>query len=375
MLIKCKGCGAILQDENPDKPGYVDEVRPELAFCKRCFRIKHYNEIPKIVANNEDYVKVIDSVIKKNGLIVFLVDIFDFQGTFIKPIIDKLRNKDVILVANKFDVFPKSTNPTRIVDWLSKSCEKLFFRVQAIHIVSAKKGYYIDELMNNIDMMRKGRDVYFVGCANVGKSSLINALLKRFTNSTEDLIATSVVPGTTLDIITIPFFDDNKAFIDSPGLINEQNVLNKLLPNSYQSILPTSEIKPITYQLFEHAVLFIGGIAFLTIYTGKPNITCYFSNSLLIHRSRDIRVEELLEKQLGVFLQPTVTDPKTAKFTKKIYSFDGNTKRDIVISGLGFFAISGSTRVELSVLEGVGYYERKSIISGASIQDKKPSRD
>lgn len=37
--------------------------------------------------------------------------------------------------------------------------------------------------MNTIDYLRKGRDVYFMGCANVGKSSLINALLKRFTKS------------------------------------------------------------------------------------------------------------------------------------------------------------------------------------------------
>ena len=93
------------------------------------------------------------------------------------------------------------------------SSEKIFFRVAAIHIVSSKKGYYIDDLLNTIDFLRKERDVYFVGCANVGKSSLINALLRRNLNYTNDVIATSLIPGTTLNEITIPFFDDNKAFI------------------------------------------------------------------------------------------------------------------------------------------------------------------
>ena len=96
--------------------------------------------------------------------------------------IEKLRNKDVILVANKYDVFPKSINISNVVNWLSRECEKISFKVDAIHIVSSKKGYYIDDLTNTIDIARRGRDVYFVGCANVGKSSLINALLKRNTS-------------------------------------------------------------------------------------------------------------------------------------------------------------------------------------------------
>ena len=61
---------------------------------------------------------------------IFIVDLFQFKATFNKKMIDKLRGKDVILVANKYDTFPKSTNVTKIVDWLSKECEKIFFDKQ-----------------------------------------------------------------------------------------------------------------------------------------------------------------------------------------------------------------------------------------------------
>ena len=174
---KCKGCGAILQDQNKEEKGFIPNLTTESKYCKRFFRMMHYNELPKIVASNKEYEHVIDDVIKKNGLIVFVVDIFAFKATFNKKMIDKLREKNVILVANKYDVFPHSTNVESIVSWLSHECEKVFFKVDAIHIVSSKKGYFIEDLTRTIDLARKERDVYFVGCANVGKSSLINQTL------------------------------------------------------------------------------------------------------------------------------------------------------------------------------------------------------
>ena len=177
IVRKCKGCGALLQTEEESKPGFIPKLEMDSQYCKRCFRMKHYNELPKIVASNQDYEHVIDEVIKRNGLMIMLVDIFAFKATFHPKMIEKLRNKDVILVANKYDVFPKSTNVSGIVEWLSRQCNSIHFRVDAIHVVSSKKGYFIDELMHTIDIARRGRDVYFVGCANVGKSSLILSLI------------------------------------------------------------------------------------------------------------------------------------------------------------------------------------------------------
>ena len=47
---KCKGCGAILQDQNPEEKGFIPTLSKESRYCKRCFRMMHYNELPKIVA-------------------------------------------------------------------------------------------------------------------------------------------------------------------------------------------------------------------------------------------------------------------------------------------------------------------------------------
>lgn len=364
IVKKCKGCGAIMQETNESLPGFVPEITIKTQYCKRCFRMKNYNELPKIVATNEDYEHVIDSVIKKNGLMIFIVDLFQFKATFNKKMIDKLRGKDVILVANKYDTFPKSTNVTKIVDWLSKECEKIFFGVRAIHIVSSKKGYYIDDLLNTIDFLRRERDVYFVGCANVGKSSLINALLRRNLNYTNDVIATSLIPGTTLNEITIPFFDDNKAFIDTPGLINESDVLNELLPQSYRQILPDGEMKPVTYQITNGNAICLAGLAAVSFET-KESVSAivYTSNKLYIHRCKSERVEDLFANQLGKLLTPPVLE-ETSKLDYKelTFTFDGKIKKDLWFSGFGFISIKGKCNIKVKVLKNTEVYVTNAII-------------
>lgn len=364
IVKKCKGCGSLLQDENKDQAGFVPQLTTESKYCKRCYRMMHYNELPKIVASNEDYEHVIDDVIKKNGLIVFVVDIFAFKATFNKKMIDKLRNKNVILVANKYDVFPKSTNIENIVKWLSKQCEKIFFRVDAIHIVSSKKGYFIEDLTNTIDLARKERDVYFVGCANVGKSSLINALLKKNTSIREDVISTSMIPGTTLNEIRIPFFEDNKAFIDTPGLINESDVLNQLLPVSYKKIMPDSEMKPITYQITNGNAIFMAGLASLEFKCDdKISAIVYSSKNLYIHRCKSERVDDLYKNQLGKLLTPpTLDEVHNLKYKSEIIIINGDKKTDIWFSGFGFISVIGKCQIKATYLENTEVYVTDAII-------------
>ncbi|MBQ9124713.1 MAG: ribosome biogenesis GTPase YqeH [Acholeplasmatales bacterium] len=364
IIKKCKGCGALLQDEFSEKAGFIPKLTLESKYCKRCFRMMHYNELPKIVASNEDYEKVIDSVIAKNGLIVFVVDLFAFKATFNKKMIDKIRNKNVILVANKYDVLPKSTNISNVVEWLSRQCEKVFFKVDAIHIVSSKKGYYIDDLTRTIDMARKERDVYFVGCANVGKSSLINALLKKNTSIKDDVISTSNIPGTTLNEIRIPFFEDNKAFIDTPGLINNSDVLNQLLPNTYNKIIPNDEMKPITYQITNDNAIFLAGLASIEFKCKERiSVIVYASKNLYIHRCKSSNVDNLYQTQLGKLLNPPMEEEiKNLKYTDMNINLDGRAKQNIWFSGFGFVSVIGECECKVKYLDKTEVYVTDAII-------------
>ena len=82
-----------------------------------------------------------------------------------------------------------------------------------------------------IDQYRKGRDVYVVGVTNVGKSSLINSLLKAYSDVQDNLITTSEFPGTTLDLIEIPL-DENSSIYDSPGIVNRHQIAHLIDENT-----------------------------------------------------------------------------------------------------------------------------------------------
>lgn len=366
MIKYCQGCGAPLQEENPNNIGFIPKIDPNASklYCKRCFRLNNYNEMPKILATNKEYEAVVDDLLIKNGLIVLIVDLFDFTGSFIPKILDKLRDKNVILVANKLDLLPKSVKVEHIVEWLSYMVNRMFFRVDAIHVVSSKKGYYLDDLMNTIDYLRNGRDVYFMGCANVGKSSLINALLKRFTRSEKDLISTSPVPGTTLNSIKISFFIDNKAFIDTPGLINENNILSKLLPASYDKILPNAEIKPQTFQLKPGNTIFFGALGQITLLEGEGvSVTCYFSANLTIHRRKYEGSLEFLNKHGGEILVPPTRDEfLSLEYEEHEFMASSKKKEDIVISGLGFVAINKAAKILVKTIKNTDVFKRVAII-------------
>lgn len=100
-------------------------------------------------------------------------------------------------------MLPKSLKRSRIKDWLRQEANKQGLRPIDVALTSASKGYEIDNLLELIDKYRKGRDVYVVGVTNVGKSTLINRIIKQQTGISE-LITTSRFPGTTLDKIEIP---------------------------------------------------------------------------------------------------------------------------------------------------------------------------
>ncbi|MDE6656552.1 MAG: ribosome biogenesis GTPase YqeH [Anaeroplasmataceae bacterium] len=362
MSKKCIGCGAILQAQDESKPGFVPSLSEDMKICKRCFRMMHYNELPKIVASNKEYEQVIDEVVKKKALMIFIVDIFSFKSTFHSLMIERLKSKDVILVANKIDLLPKSSNLSKVVEWIEKECQRVGLNPLAIGIASAKNGAYMDDLIKTIDLARKERDVYFVGVANVGKSSIINALLKRTTARTTDLIATSLIPGTTLNAIRIPYFEDNCALIDTPGLINEKDTLNQLLPISYKKIVPNHELKPVTYQITNQNSICLGGLAVLSFTClERISVTVYASKDLYLHRTKTSKVEELFQTQLGKLLTPPTLD-EIEKIKYKTTTFSIHGKKDIWFAGFGFVQINGDTQVEIQYIENTEVYVTNAIL-------------
>ena len=366
--LKCIGCGATIQTINSKEIGYtpkssIEKMDRQFIYCQRCFKLKHYNEVQDVSLTSDDFLKILQKVGESDALVINIVDIFDFSGSMVAGISRHINGNDILLVGNKVDLLPKSVNKTKLNHWMRRSLKEIGLKPLDVALVSAAKGLGIDELMEMIEKYRKGRDVYIVGCTNVGKSTLVNRIIKRFTEEREDVITTSHFPGTTLDIIEIPH-DEKTSIIDTPGIINEHQLAHYVSPKVLKEITPKKEIKAGVYQLNPQQTLFIGGLARMDFVKGeRTSFITHFSNALHIHRTKLEKADCLWKTQAGNVLKPIVeTSNGVAAMEKHVYHI-GKEKTDLVISGLGWITLMGAGQ-EITVYapKGVGVLVRPSLI-------------
>lgn len=369
--IYCIGCGAEIQSENPNKQGYLPKSVVEKSIeennlvCKRCFRLKNYNEVSDVELGAEDFYKLIKTLSKKDGLIVKVVDIFDFSGSWIEDVIDIVgNNKDIVLVANKLDLLPKSVKQNKIKQWLFKMLKAKGIKVKDILLISAIKNHGIEEAAARIDELRNGKDVYIIGATNVGKSTFINKLIE-LTTGDKNVITTSHFPGTTLGMIEIPL-DRATSIYDTPGIILDYDIAHYLDAKSLKLVMPKKEIKARVFQLNAEQSLFFGGMARVDFVKGeRQSFTLYASNLVDIHRTKLSNADALFEKHLGTLLKPPFEDNISIfkNQVKKNFKID-DRKIDIVISGLGWITINSDSGCEIDIYvpEEIEVFVRESII-------------
>ena len=171
----------------------------------------------------------------------------------------------MILVLNKIDVLPKSVKEEKIVNYL-KSKDINF---EEVIVISANKNYNIDYLLKRIKYYQTSKNVYVVGHTNAGKSSLINKLIKNYSDKEQELTM-SPLPSTTLNVVTIEI-NDHLTLIDTPGLVDSGSILNQLDEKMMKKISPKKEIKPRTYQIRKGQSIVIEDLIRIDYVEGEKN--------------------------------------------------------------------------------------------------------
>ncbi|BAL62548.1 GTP-binding protein YqeH [Melissococcus plutonius DAT561] len=365
--IQCIGCGAVIQTETPKKLGYLPKSAYEKGkekqeiYCQRCFRLRHYNEIQSVDLTNDDFLRLLNELNKEDALIINLVDIFDFDGSLISSLSRFVGNNPILLIGNKRDILPKSLKKHKLIKWMKERAYDEGLRPIDIQLISAKNPSEIVELLETIEYYRNGRDVYIVGVTNVGKSTLINQIIKQ-TSGEEEVITTSQFPGTTLDKIKIPLAD-GQFLIDTPGIIHHHQMAHYLGKKELKKIMPQKEIKPKIYQLNAGQILFFGGMARFDFIMGDRNsFIAYLANDLTIHRTKMANADAFYGKHLGGLLEPP-NQKEVAGFPELVrYEFSIKEKSDIVFSGLGWITVTSPGIVAGWAPKGVSVLKRKALI-------------
>ena len=365
--ILCIGCGATIQTTDKTGLGFTPQSALEKGletgevYCQRCFRLRHYNEITDVQLTDDDFLKLLHEVGDSDALVVNVIDIFDFNGSVIPGLPRFVSGNDVLLVGNKKDILPKSVKPGKISQWLMERAHEEGLRPVDVVLTSAQNKHAIKEVIDKIEHYRKGRDVYVVGVTNVGKSTLINAIIQEITGD-QNVITISRFPGTTLDKIEIPL-DDGSYIYDTPGIIHRHQMAHYLTAKNLKYVSPKKEIKPKTYQLNPEQTLFLGGLGRFDFIAGeKQGFTAFFDNELKLHRTKLEGASDFYDKHLGTLLTPPNNKEKE-DFPKLVqHVFTIKDKTDLVISGLGWIRVTGTAKVAVWAPEGVAVVTRKAII-------------
>ncbi|PGT82930.1 ribosome biogenesis GTPase YqeH [Bacillus sp. AFS040349] len=363
--FSCIGCGVTIQTEDPKILGYAppSAIEKEEIICQRCFRLKNYNEIQDVSLTDDDFLKILHGIGETNGLIVKIVDIFDFSGSWLQGIQRFVKGNPILLVGNKSDILPKSVKKQKLINWMKREAKELGLKPIDVCLVSSAKGHGIREVAELIDEYRDGQDVYVVGCTNVGKSTFINRMIKEVAG-VNDVITTSHYPGTTLDLIEIPL-DNGASLYDTPGIINHHQMAHYVDKRDLKLLSPKKEIKPKVFQLNEGQTLYFGGLARLDYVSGgREALVCYIPNELTIHRTKLENADSLYEKHAGELLTPPRKE-EVETFPKLIpHEFSiSEGKTDVVFSGLGWVTVNNpGKKIVAYAPKGVNVTLRKSLI-------------
>ncbi len=338
---RCYGCGAILQDQDPNEVGYIPKEKLESGqenLCERCYKLRHYSKYRASGDFTIDYVTILSRAKEENALVCYVLNAFSLEGSFLKGI-NKFLPEHFLVIVNKRDLLPKDYSDEYIIDRVKERMEKDGSR--PIDIIITSSGNHrnnIDALISSIEKNRNGKSVYFVGAYQVGKSSLINCLLMGYTNCTEKMITTSPYPGTTLDVISIPL-DDDSFLYDTPGIYNSSSIISFIEPEIVKYVLPRSEVRPETYASKEGQSFILSNLARIDFISGdKTNFTFYKSNDLTLQRCKTNKADSLFDS----IANNVNSEARTAKVTsmkslKKVtFHADGNDTARLVINGLLF---------------------------------------
>ena len=367
MNIKCMGCGATIQTKNKNKKGYIDpkvlENKTDSFYCKRCFDLKHYNKENKVQTSLDEYLKNLKEIKKDKGLFVYIVDLFDFEGTLIYNINSILESNNILLVLNKVDLFLDSINRNKIKDYVYRYLKDKDIKIKDLILMSSFNDDDIDELYQKIKDLHQNKNVYFVGMTNVGKSTIINKIIKKFTGE-DDVITVSNTLNTTLDNIYIPL-NDKSYIVDTPGLLNRNNLIYFLDKKTLEYITPKKYVKPRTFQLNPGQSLFVNGFVRIDFIEGeKSSFIGNFANNIIIHRTKLENADNFYEEHKDdILLYPTKQErPKLGNFVCKKVKFNKDQKIDIAVSGLGFLSVYGTGFLKITYFNNVKVIVRKAMI-------------
>uniref|UniRef100_A0A3B5MIS2 Uncharacterized protein n=1 Tax=Xiphophorus couchianus TaxID=32473 RepID=A0A3B5MIS2_9TELE len=266
----CSGCGALLHCAAADLPGFLPSEKFKVlmaagklggATCQRCHLLTHHHKALHLQLTRDQYRDVVRRVRARKALVLLVVDLLDLPGSLVLDLPDLVgTNKQVVVLGNKVDLLPADAPNylQRLKRHLAWCCQDAGFgpQVADLHLISAKTGFGLEALVSALQRSwsYKG-DVFLVGGANAGKSTLFNALLESDycrSAAVGALRRATISPWpTTLELLKFPITNPTPY-----RMFRRQNRLKEALQQT-EAELPADELRRLQ-RLGRHGYLAVG---------------------------------------------------------------------------------------------------------------------
>lgn len=373
----------------------LDKYAGKKVICKRCHSLQNFGQVDSVLRPGwsddpllaqERFRALLRPISTRKAVIIALVDLFDFSGSVLPELDSIAGSNPVIIAANKADLLPSKMGLVRAQNWVRRELEYLGVKSLAnvggaVRLVSCKTG------MGIFPMLAKARelademdcDIYLVGAANAGKSTMLNYILQKDQtnegevrkkragnqNFSKGAVTASPLPGTTLKFIKVEL-DGGRNLYDTPGLLVPGTLTQMLTPEELKVVVPTKKVQPVTFRVASGKCVLIGGLARVAIVDdSKPFLLTFFvANDIKIHPTDMAKSDDFRREHAGGLLTPPLPPGREridelGEFEHHFVEIEGKgwseAAADISLTGLGWIAVTGPGRakVQISVPKGI----------------------
>jgi len=361
-------------------------------ICKRCHGLQNFGKVDESLRpgwteeplmSQSKFRDLLKPLGEKPAVIIALVDLFDFAGSVLTELDGIAGENPVLLAANKADLLPSKMGQHRAENWVRRELEYLGVESianigGAVRLVSCKTGFGISGLLSKARQLAEemDTDVYVVGAANAGKSTLVNHILERNSkkrqpsrgkkragnaNANKGAVTVSPLPGTTLKFIKVDL-GDRRSLYDTPGLLVPGTLTQLLTPEELKIVVPRKKVEPITFRVASGKCVLVGGLARVEVIgDSKPFLFTFFvANDIKLHPTDSSKADYLTEMHSGTMLTPPLEKREDMEWEHHDVEINGigwkEAAADITLRGLGWVAVTGAGKasVRIMVPKGIG---------------------
>ena len=367
-VLRCYHCGAILQCDNPDEKGYIipeslNRATPiQIIYCDKCFEtMKAFNNSELAQNIDQEVLKILDDAFATDAYIVWVVDLFSFNGMLNPEIANKVKKLNLTVLGTKRDLFAKNVSDENLINYLTERFNAYGIKPKSVRLVGSTSKFDPKEYIEAMNKARQGHDVYMIGNITSGKTSIINKALKGFENKTNRQIKTIKYPGTSVEVLEIPL-SRSSFFYELPGISQDTSVVTKLEKDAAKLITPKKEIKITAKVMAPGDALMVGSIAAFEVIKGK-------TTNYKLYTAEAVETRKISLKKLDDYIKENNIRRNVRPVSERLVSFHDydmfeyameNDKKwhDIAIEGLGWLSfIAQGQIIRVRLPKGVAIKE------------------